>query len=1263
MTNIQTTTATISLEEMTRKPLQKMITNEFKVKGVSGLTKAELINIAKDQLLIKEMEVVTEVNVYGAEEVTYNPVFVKADKFDTKKIRTTKEAFSILSEVSESLVTSVSEVMATGVKLHEICNTPEEYVDLRYVPSLLKFRENFNPYFVTIPTREMGLVWVTELSSASLEVVNGSKVVVAKPRLELRAQNHLIDALCKRYVFITRNEITGEIEVVSKQEAADLQSKGVSVRRVRDMRYVVSVDYNMPILPGQNGQLTRDQQFIQASGIINGVHFDFNGRMLCAEYFMSSASERRTIMGTHIVGMDAVDALHTLGMDFRQFAKYKNGKYTLDMIKAPNRFGLASTSSIPSSLIKIGNEIKEYENGEYAIVGGRYTMKCVKDIHAYVNTGKYLAYDPEKNEFLTLDASEVPYKRNVTDGMLFVDASIQYALAAEFGKLFSAEQVRITPATKGLAVFVPGLKDMVGHDILAFDSATKGDYRTLLRTNPDFKIEFRVALFNKNAKDAKNITNIPYQFSQTIFNASHVEQLKDKLDIEIDKAFEVYENPERLAEYLGTRTLDIYNDVSDHELSEEQREHIDGTLVSMFSNFFYAGEFVMKDPYFKKRLLDIIENMIRAWTRGAMPVEGHYRYISTDVYGVMEAYMEGQHDAKFRRESVFVEYDEKGNAAIIVPSHVGIPANRVVIVDDEDKYFVDGKDFIFNRNPKISTKETAKARAIVMKDYYLARKEYPFAFNNLVFFSCHDFNVVKQGGADMDGDTAHTSMDPVLVNAYKEQPALMDLTVIKGEMIEGCPYQPKTKADFDFFGHAYRSDVVVDGVKYNDEFKVTFTDDDYNMDFARQMHELSKVFLLKSLEPNQIGQITNYATRILAAISRLEWSLMNGVDVDSNLLDESTIKYYKEEIELMEKQVDILRLLQGWEIDKAKHGGEFWSALDKQLLFITDPAHYPVFASHTEVNQKGEDVVKFSNLEWHQAVRSRHSLAAKEGKVYPSLMQELRAHVLMRYTTKIKAKFNQLNPSLDTNNLIYNFAPVADVYDHGQVEAVLKMITPIFDEYNRAQKHIVEVRQQFEKQREHLKFNTKHEAELYDRKIKFEINKLMDDAITKGRSQMKALPFDEATVAYIAYAKKYRDYRPSKAVSPAAGLSAPWILCQEGMMKLVSRVSGKSTEHVRLKEVKPAEVKIRFRSFDMAPEKVAALFNSSERAAVWYKTDDLTGNYLPFVYVGKQRIGILVEESAYYFTGGEKFVFHFEGFQLSKSGRSASAVMTNMERY
>ncbi len=1260
MSNIQT--ATISLEEMNRKPLQKMITNVFKVKGISGLKKAELIEIAKD-LRIREMEVVTEVNVYGVEKVSYNPIFEKVVDMNAKKVKTTKEAFSILSKVSESLVINISEVMASGVKLHEICMTPEEYVDLRYVPSLLKFREHFNPYFVTIPTREMGLVWVSELSSAKLDQVNGNKEVVVEPRLELRAQNHLIDALCKRYVFIARNEMTGEIIVVSKQEAIELQKKGVNVRRVRDMRYVVSVDYNMPPLPGQNGKLTRDQQYIQARAIINGVYFNFNDRMLCAEYFMSSASERRTIMGTHIVGMDAVEALHTLGMDFRQFAKYKNGKYVLDMIKAPNRFGLASTSSIPSSLIKFGNKIKEYDNGEYAIVGGRYTMKCVDDIYAYVSAGKYMAYDPEKDEFLVLDASEVPYKRNVTDGMLFVDASIQYALAAEFGKLFSAEQVRITPATKGLAVFVPGLKEMIGHDVLAFNSATKGDYRTLLTTNPDFEIEFRVALFNKDAKDAKNITNIPYQFIQTMFDVSHVELLKEKLDGEIEKAFEVYDNPERLAEYLGTRTLDVYNDIAKEELTEEQREHIDGTLVSMFTNFFYAGEFVMKDPYFKKRLLDIIENMIRAWTRGAMPVEGHYRYISTDIYGVMEAYLEGSHDAKLKRESVFVEYDEKGNAAIIVPSHVGIPSNRVVMVDDEDKYFIEGKDIIFNRNPKISTKETAKARGIMMKDYYYARKEYPFAFNNLVFFSCHDFNVVKQGGADMDGDTTHTSMDPVLVGSYKDQPALMDLTLVNGELIEGCPYQPKTKADFDFFGHKYRSDVIVNGVKFNDEFKVTFIDEDYNLDFARQMHELSKVFLLKSLDPNQIGQITNYATRILAAISRLQWSLLHNVDVDSNILDEATRTRYEEEIKTMEKQVDILRLLQGWEIDKAKHGGEFWKALEKQLLFITDPAYYPEFASHVEVNNKGHEIVKFSNLEWHQAVRSRKSLEVKEGKVYPSLMQELRAHVLMRFTTKIKAKFNQLNPSLDTNNLIYDFAPVADVYDHGMVEAVLKMITPIFNEYNRAQKHIIEVRQEFEKQREHLKFNTKHEAELYDRRIKFEINKLMDDAITKGRSEMKALPFDEATVAYIAYAKKYRDYRPSKAISPASGLSAPWILCQEGMMKLVSRVSGKSAEHVRLKEVKSADVKVRFRSFEMAPEKVTSLFNASKRAAVWYHVDKMTGNYLPFVYVGKHRIGILVEESSYYFTGGEKFTFEFKGFELSKSGRSASAVMTNMERF
>lgn len=1262
MSNNQTNTIVagqlVEVEKATVKPLTKMLATDFKVKGLSKLRKAGLVRIAK-QFYINAVHVVTEVNAKGVEEKKYFPRFdvVAIDK-NNKKIKTTKEAFAILSGNPEGkfVVADVAAVMSTGVTLMDICKSPEDYLSVARVPAMKEFVENFNPSLVTFPTREMGLVWVSELNGAT---VADNKVVV-KPRLELRAQNHLIDALAKVYVFITRNEITGEIEIVDKHQAKALQLEGKSVKRVRDMRYVMSMDYNLPVLEGEK-ELTRDQRFLQSSAVINGVWFNFNGTMLCAEYFMASASERRTVMGTHIVGMDAVEALHTLGMDFRQFAKYKNGKYTLDMMKAPTRFGLASTSTVPSTLIKIGNTVKELENGEFALVGGTHTMKVVKDVFSYVRQGEYLAYDPEKDEFVTLDAAKIPFKRNATDGLVFADATVQFALNAEFGKLVSSEQVRITPATKGLVVFVPGLKDMCGHDLLAFESATKGDYRTLLRTNPDFKVEFRIAITGKNAKDDKKKTNIPYQMIQTIFDGSHVDALKQKLDVEIEEAFKVYDSPEKLAEYLGTKTLEIFDGVAEDELTEEQRESIDNTLVSMFTNFFYAGDFVMEDPYFKKRILDIIENMLKAWTRGSMPVEGHYRFMVTDVYGVMKSYMQGRKDLiNNKEESAFI--DEDGD--IIVPSHVGIPANHVVMVDDEDKYFLDGQKIMFNRNPKISSKETAVGKAIIMKEYFEGRKKYPFAFNNLVMFSCHDFLAVKQGGADFDGDKSHASRDKVMLDAYKEEPALLDLTMMKdGTLVEGCPFQPKTLAEYDFYGHKYRADVVVDGVQFNDEFKVTFTDADYNMDFARKMHELSKVFVLRSLDPNAIGQLTNFATKILAAISRLQWCLANNVDVDSEELTDFVRSEYEEEIEKMKLMVDKLRLLQGWEIDKAKHGGAFWTALEAQLAFITDSEHYPKYATKTTLSAKGLPIVRYANLEWHKSASSPTPMALQNGEVFPSLMQELRAHVLLSFTTKIKARFNELNPSLDSNNLIFRLAPVANVHDHGIVEAVIKMTTPIFKEYGQAQIDIMNTRKRFEEQRATMNFATLHEVRMYDRRMKHTINIMMDKAVTNAQAQIKALPFDEPTIAYITYAKKYREYRPEKAASPASGLSFPWVVCQDGMLELVARASGKSTALIRKKEIAPAPVKIRFRSFEMPSDKVATLFNNTQQAAVWYHVDEVTGNYMPFVYIGKVRVGALVEESAYYFTGGEKFVFTFANFDLSKTGKSASAVLTGIKSY
>jgi hypothetical protein len=1280
----------LPVESTTVKPLAKMLTHDLKVKNVSGLRKAELVSVAK-QLRVKEVVFSEEVNVYGVTLKVLTPLFEKVViSKDSKKIKTTKKAFAVLNSLSDTIVTDVASIMSTGVKLYDIAHSPEKFVQLKHVAAMKEFASKFNPYYVSVGTKENALVWVTEIATAEVKMINDEQVTFVKPYLAIRSQNALLDKLGKKFVTYYTDKRTGEIHIASadlvtkvkaqgeKQEDGSYIFEEVKYQVIRDMRYIVNVDYNLDIPVGEN-ELTLEQRFLRDGAVLNGLYFDFNGRILRAEYFLASASAKRQVMGTHIVGMDAVTALHEIGMDMRQFSKFKGVKYVYDAMKAPTRFGLASTSSLPSTLIKIGKGIKEYEDGSYAIVGGTHTMKVTADIFSYVRSGKYVAYDAENDAMIVLDASEIAFKRNVTDGLVFADASVQQSIFAEFGKLVSSEQVRITPATKGLVVFVPGLKDMVGHDLLAFESATKGDYRTLLRTNPDFEIEFRVAIFGKNAAGDKKKTNVPYQMIQT--SNFNIEALKEKLLLELDEAFSIYDNADKLADYLGTRTLDIFDDVSDEDMTEEQRGQIDGTLTSMFTNFFYAGEFVMNDPYFKKRLLDIIENLILAWTRGAMPVNGHYRFMVTDVYGVMEAYLQGSIDAKFRRETDFVEYDEKGKASILVPSYVGIPANHVVMVDDQDEFFLDGKDIIFNRNPKISMKETAKATGIVMKAYYLARKEYSYAFNNLVFFSCHDFNTVKQGGADYDGDKTHASTDPIMLDAFVEQPALLDLTKLYNkktgeyEFIEGCPWQADLKAEapyvYSYNGQyrvgIYRSDVFVDGVMINDEFKVSFTDAEYTLDFARQMHELSKVFVLRTLESNRIGELTDYATKLLAAISHLQYCLQNNVvalDPSVKYVPESLTEelraHYVEQIEYMTFLVDKMRLAQGWEIDRPKHGGAYWNKF--HMEFIDDVNEFPIFTSGVYFTPKGKEYKKWHDLEWHRACKTRDSLKLQKGMVFPSVMQELRSFVLVQFNTKVKAEFIKMNPSSDNNNLIKRLAPYANVYNHSTVDRLMKELVSVFDEYAEAQSHIGTLRIRYNAKREATMFRSKHEADVFDAKHKYELDNLLQQAIITARSQVKALSaktvegyeLDEAAIAYIVYARKYQDYDAKKAKSPAEGLSFPWVICQDGMLELVRRASGKSNAHVRFTNIKAADITVRltgFAAFGLSGDKVKQLFSTATTAGVKYEYDSIMDTYTPVVYVNNRAVAMIPYDYAHFFTGAHKFIFGFKDFEATaKSG-------------
>src|SRR5690606_28089749 len=94
---------------------------------------------------------------------------------------------------------------------------------------------------------------------------------------------------------------------------------------------------------------------------------------------------------------------------------------------------------------------------------------------------------------------------------------------------------------------------------------------------------------------------------------------------------------------------------------------------------------------------------------------------------------------------------------------------------------------------KITFGETALATTIITEEYAKAHEKFPMAFTNLAVASVHDFNTFKQGGADNDGDTTFATTEPAIVEAVIKNndkfPALLDLSLVDGEVVEGCPFE------------------------------------------------------------------------------------------------------------------------------------------------------------------------------------------------------------------------------------------------------------------------------------------------------------------------------------------------------------------------------------------------------------------------------------------------------------------------------------------
>lgn len=758
------------------------------------------------------------------------------------------------------------------------------------------------------------------------------------------------------------NPLTGEEEVVSVPTYVNITHDLV------DIQYVEHNDMNKYLLENvlQNGFT-----LIDSFG---------HEKEIKAEFLMASISKQRTLGATFCAvkpGMrpfeTAVKIHESRGTSFLNYATKsvnENGEVVYSL-KGETHFKRAALEAASSTLvptIEFGKEIKYYKTGtweeitreegealgvyDYVLHGGTHTMRVIKiEVKAVVKKGEYLVYDKKNEAIKKLNAAwgEKYWQKFIAnDGAnAFYSESIRRAIFLAFGIDIALLQGRWGNSGKGMGVYMPESEFITTlGDFVVFENNIKGNME--MNAECEGKLQFAICNYAKNPK-VNGTMNMPYQFLNGYKDIT-VEDIKEIFVRNMARLEKALNNREDAIALVGAN-LDAYNDevanLIDEGITDEEMEELlsNRHFTTVLKEALLKSQGVaFDDGYIKKQLWNFCKKLMRNWMVGAVEIQGEYKFALQDpmavldtLYGFWNGEIEG--------------YTEDGEFFIDIPDHIGTikHGEAMVIVASEDGTGVKMYEghAVFQRNPQYANVEIGYAVCVKSSRYdaVLANS----GLNNCVIYSHYDFNLIRQGRQDCDGDRSAFITEKYFVEYMKANhklfPALLDITVYYNEdgsfyFKDGCPYEnPITKDDVP----AIPSDLVVS----QDKFKVKFTAEQYeNHELKYWLYQLEIAWALRNLKKNEIGLLTDRTTAILDCNSLikeclkqdknrwgvpfqlLEDKVAKGIEVDA----ESRRDFYRAQLAKNTLDTYKLRYAGGWEIDLPKKGGAYKDALRDTFL-------------------------------------------------------------------------------------------------------------------------------------------------------------------------------------------------------------------------------------------------------------------------------------------------------------------------------------------
>ena len=775
--------------------------------------------------------------------------------------------------------------------------------------------------------------------------------------------------------------------------------------------------------------------------------------------FIRTASQGRTQGFIALEGAQdpvfAVESLESMGHKFSSYAKEdkKDSQYlTIAIDKMSTRPGLLGSTSRPvkplNDLLRgasvsefgkdtgmreintdLGQKILLTPDFNTEIKEGAYrVLNAIKAYREMCNNNDKLTQEQLASQFIQLDAAEHSLSLCVGDGQFFYGEEVHQIIINLYGKDNGVNQFRISPATKGLGVYYPNLEKETGYTMILPESAVKVPYHTVdLTKHP---LEFAIANFGKEQGHLKDTFKLNYQFMSGLLNVS-VDVFKSIIIETFGSLDELLEDPSKLFEYK--KYEGILNQMSKglEEGDESLVEESASRLIMTFDRVFSANQDTHKDVWVKAQAHSMMKKAFEKYGRGELQVQGNYRFMVQDPIGLIRHHRRNI-DVVNNGKPELVSFDFVENYATIKAGTVYLPSNHSINPIEQEVLAL--------RAPFIDPSEAQK---LVARNYtaYEKLRYYNEAFvSSVIVFSGLDFAAFAMGGADFDGDKAGIVLDEVIVKSFIPSAPVLDMSIIDktddGHYVieEGCIFKDTARN----FPETTSSKLTRDG--WNVKFLKSDIDDS---EVKVAIFNYMKEYILDSMQPSKIGLYTDYATKLLDAINVLTANKCLSQD-------EGEIKYLEGRIHLLSQYVAILRIAQGWEIDRSKHGGAFENYIN--LDFTVNPPEevslQDVYGNFV-LDKSGNRV--WASLAW---------LELQRGKT-PQQIVNKRIKMSKNYKAQLETRFDYLftnsTQSIITKEAFYqydsrfneNIVPNMNINDNNMLKEVSSLVfsnQPYFDE-------------------------------------------------------------------------------------------------------------------------------------------------------------------------------------------------------------------------